>query len=413
MRAKLFTRSGELAGEHTFADEASIGRHASNTITLPVGFVSSRHARIYLDRERECFMIEDLGSRNGTRVDGVRVRRPERLERLSVVTLGERADFVFQVLDEAASASSGGAVAGRAARDASPEEKTVVEAGGAVPEGIGARRGGAPAEPAGDETVIDTGGALPGGLAGGRGGAPAEPAGDETVIDTGGALPGGLAGGRGGAPAEPAGDETVIDTGGALPGGLAGGRGGAPAEPAGDETVIDTGGALPGKLGGGRGGAPAEPAGDETVIDTGGALPGKLGGGRGGAPAEPTGDETVVDMGGGLPGSLGAAHDRAPRQARVLLEIRTAAGDVISHEVGQGRHEIGRARDADLRIEEKSVSRRHAIIEVSGETVTLSDAGSSLGTFIGGERISKPVPIRGVVEIRFGNVAAHCTVQLD
>jgi S-DNA-T family DNA segregation ATPase FtsK/SpoIIIE len=121
----------------------------------------------------------------------------------------------------------------------------------------------------------------------------------------------------------------------------------------------------------------------------------------------------VVDTSGGLPGGLGGPRGSSPRPARVLLEVRTASGEVIAHELGPGRHEIGRSRDAGVRIEEGSVSRRHAVLEVSAESVTLADAGSSLGTFIGEERIGDPVPIRGVVEIRFGNVAAHCTIDLD
>ena len=59
-------------------DEIIIGRSASAAISLPdIGVVSRRHARLF--RSGEAVMIEDLGSRNGTFLQGERLRRPARL----------------------------------------------------------------------------------------------------------------------------------------------------------------------------------------------------------------------------------------------------------------------------------------------------------------------------------------------
>lgn len=49
-------------------DESLIGRVAGNSVILTDGSVSSRHARVL--RTHEGFLIEDLGSRNGTFING-------------------------------------------------------------------------------------------------------------------------------------------------------------------------------------------------------------------------------------------------------------------------------------------------------------------------------------------------------
>ena len=50
-----------------------IGRSRSCDVTLPIPSVSTRHARVGCRGEE--FYVEDLGSTNGTYVNGVRVRR--------------------------------------------------------------------------------------------------------------------------------------------------------------------------------------------------------------------------------------------------------------------------------------------------------------------------------------------------
>jgi phosphoserine phosphatase RsbU/P len=56
----------------------SIGRSSRNLIHLPDGTVSKEHAEI--TREGERWFIRDLGSRNGTRVNGAEVRAPVALK---------------------------------------------------------------------------------------------------------------------------------------------------------------------------------------------------------------------------------------------------------------------------------------------------------------------------------------------
>jgi len=50
---------------------------------------------------------------------------------------------------------------------------------------------------------------------------------------------------------------------------------------------------------------------------------------------------------------------------------------------------IGKVPSAHLQIDDDSVSRMHAIIEVAGTDVSLIDLGSTRGTFVNGQRINK------------------------
>ncbi|MEM6293704.1 MAG: sigma 54-interacting transcriptional regulator [Myxococcota bacterium] len=71
-----------------------------------------------------------------------------------------------------------------------------------------------------------------------------------------------------------------------------------------------------------------------------------------------------------------------------------------------GSLSIGRADDADVRIDQDSISRRHAVIHI-GEAVEVEDVGSSNGTKVGGQKLERGV--RVAVEagdlIEFGGVS--------
>ena len=101
MLAKFFCKTGELAGsEFGISTEASIGKDPGNSIVLAPAIISSRHARIFYDENEKCYFIEDLGSRNGTRLDGIKVNQKERLGNLEIITFADAYDFIFQILPE-------------------------------------------------------------------------------------------------------------------------------------------------------------------------------------------------------------------------------------------------------------------------------------------------------------------------
>lgn len=94
---RLTVRSGELASREFLIGEAlELGREPDNDAMLPDPKVSRRHARIRRDGER--YVLADLGSSNGTFVNGERVVAPARLEDGDVILIGD-VELVFNDRD--------------------------------------------------------------------------------------------------------------------------------------------------------------------------------------------------------------------------------------------------------------------------------------------------------------------------
>jgi pSer/pThr/pTyr-binding forkhead associated (FHA) protein len=68
-------------------DGATLGRSPSSDIRVDDPFASSAHARIF--PRGEFMYIEDMGSTNGTYLNGRPLRRPEQLKVADVVRIGE------------------------------------------------------------------------------------------------------------------------------------------------------------------------------------------------------------------------------------------------------------------------------------------------------------------------------------
>lgn len=112
MPARLYCPVGDLQIDHTFETEATLGRSSENSLVLHPEVLSSNHLEVRWNPQWESYEIEDLGSSNGTRLDGTRLREPQRLGHLHLITLAERYHMVFQDLDRCAARHAG---AGRAA----------------------------------------------------------------------------------------------------------------------------------------------------------------------------------------------------------------------------------------------------------------------------------------------------------
>ncbi len=72
----------------------TIGRHAGNAVVLKNDAVSGDHAKIYLDSDLQAVCIEDLGSKNGTYVNGLPTKR-NLLQDQDQITLGD-ITLIFQ-----------------------------------------------------------------------------------------------------------------------------------------------------------------------------------------------------------------------------------------------------------------------------------------------------------------------------
>jgi DNA-binding winged helix-turn-helix (wHTH) protein len=74
------------------------------------------------------------------------------------------------------------------------------------------------------------------------------------------------------------------------------------------------------------------------------------------------------------------------------------------YRLDQGENLVGRERTAQLFLPSASVSRRHAIINVSGDLATVTDLASKNGTFIGKQQLRDEAPLSDGSIIRFGSV---------
>ncbi len=344
MRAKLFCRTGELAGvDHEIDQQATIGRSTQNSLRLDAPVVSQTHARISYDASLDAFVLEDLDSKNGTRLDGVSVRGRQRLGPVHVVTLGEQHDFIFVAASSQAEASPRGHVT----------SDTLYEPPSAL-----------------DVPVLST--------------PVADPSGNKTVHERASALevPRLQSGpGRGagvGEDAHPSSRETVLEAPSAL-----------------EVPVLST--------------PVADPSGNKTVHERASALEVprlQSGPGRGagvGEDAHPSSRETVLEA----PSALevpslemvsGVRAKAAGHAGQVVLEVTLADGATRRVVLGEGRHEIGRSAECAVSIDDRTLTRRHAVLTVTGDGVTLEDLDSRNGTFKSGERLT------GRVSIRVGDV---------
>jgi DNA-binding winged helix-turn-helix (wHTH) protein len=92
--------------------------------------------------------------------------------------------------------------------------------------------------------------------------------------------------------------------------------------------------------------------------------------------------------------------DASPAAVRWQLVI----GD-HDFDLGGGENLVGRDRDAAVRIDSNSISRRHARIVIDAAGVLIEDLGSKNGTMVNGRRV-RQVRLNDGDRILFGTVAA-------
>lgn len=278
-RARLLCRTGEFAGATLeVGTQATVGRGTGNDLVLESPVLSSRHARIYL-KDGE-YWLEDLGSLNGTRLDGVEVTGATRLEKLHVITLADGLELIF------------------------------VRPEGPVAE---ARPGAAP-KPQTSAAEPQPGSAKPQAPAGPPPGKPPSPQAPEP--------------------------RTVLDQPGF--------------------------GELPDLAAKQAAPPPAAPHPSHTrVMEDFGTLP-DLGKREEAAPAEPAPEAARLELVFALPG-------------RGLQKVPLTKGEIT----------LGRSDDCDIIVQdgEKRISRKHAVLRVAEDGITLTDLNSANGTFVQGDRI--------------------------
>ncbi|MGO9265455.1 MAG: FHA domain-containing protein [Candidatus Binataceae bacterium] len=84
------------------------------------------------------------------------------------------------------------------------------------------------------------------------------------------------------------------------------------------------------------------------------------------------------------------------------LVVRGAAWGRAEISLSRGRVTIGSTSDNSVVLADKTVSRHHAILEITQDSCTVADAGSTNGTFVNGRRITAATPVHNGDELRFG-----------
>lgn len=95
---QLVMRSGPTPGK-TFSlekGEIAIGRDTTNDIVINDAEVSRRHSRLLL--QSGGYVLEDMGSTNGTFVDGQRLMGPHNLRPGELIMLGENISLSFEAV---------------------------------------------------------------------------------------------------------------------------------------------------------------------------------------------------------------------------------------------------------------------------------------------------------------------------
>ncbi|MFF3502212.1 FHA domain-containing protein [Streptomyces sp. NPDC003247] len=88
--SKLVVTEGTLTGTTVAlqGQTISLGRAHDSTIVLDDDYASSRHARIYPDRDGQ-WIVEDLGSTNGTYLDRTRLTTPTPIQLGAPIRIGK------------------------------------------------------------------------------------------------------------------------------------------------------------------------------------------------------------------------------------------------------------------------------------------------------------------------------------
>ena len=95
---------------------------------------------------------------------------------------------------------------------------------------------------------------------------------------------------------------------------------------------------------------------------------------------------------------------------KYVLTVRGLTDDHLEYTLSEGENVVGRSEDCEVHIEDGSLSRKHAIIEISNDTATIRDLGSKNGTYVDDEAVTKPTTVNPGNLLKFG-YRVHATLS--
>ena len=105
--------------------------------------------------------------------------------------------------------------------------------------------------------------------------------------------------------------------------------------------------------------------------------------------------DATTQVGARLPRLLQRDRSRAARTAERLAPGRYLAiedgGEIVVIAIGEGSVRLGRGLASDVVLEDRSVSRRHAVVTRRGDEVVLWDDRSLNGVHVNGVRVTQAV----------------------
>ncbi len=349
MRAKLYSRQKTIKGvDLSFDQEITIGRGRQNKVVLDKNEVSKKHLRIFFDENQKCFILEDFGSANGTHLDNIRVDGKEQLRHLNVISIAGLYDFIFQ--DSHLCKNRHPNLKQREST-LKQQPQTIVQQGAFVlPPELGKTK-----EAVGDHS--------------------------KTVVAEGPfTLPPEL--GKTQEKSRPDQPETVV----------------------GESAFV-----LPPELGKTKEASISDHS--KTVVgESAFALPPELG------KVKEDKAETVFPESRLETIQLNKADSHLPQKPppsrqRLFLEICIDGTLKRQFPLKEGENIVGRKAPAHIIIEQKEVSRQHAILTLKNRSVYLKDSGSKNKTFVDGEEINEILEIQPRHELRFGLIKARVVAE--
>ena len=117
-------------------------------------------------------------------------------------------------------------------------------------------------------------------------------------------------------------------------------------------------------------------------------------------PRDPRFVRTVTRFGYAFCGNAWLESDGpGPSGSGVEYRVVFAAKEVV---LRPGDNMLGRTYDAAVRVDQTSVSRRHALIRISEAGATIEDCGSKNGTFVGNDRVTRQTALQDGDRILLG-----------